>query len=154
MVILYHCTIAVHLQYEDEENRGWNPKLWCLLFFSISLFGICSRGCSWTAMLMRTFGRTCACGWRLRCSQILACGCLLSHEGGGRIQQVFLTQGWLEMANVVTAYITRTSLVSDFAFSTLQTRQGRIHWIKFFSFFFFRQNYLLSYSPCALETAW
>lgn len=54
------------------------------------------------------------------------------------------------MANVVTAYITRTSIVLDFAFIILQTRQGRIHWIKFF----FRQNYLLSYSPCALETAW
>lgn len=33
MVILYHCTIAVHLQYEDEEKGSWNSKLRCLFFF-------------------------------------------------------------------------------------------------------------------------
>lgn len=71
-------------------------------FFHFLFFRSRSRGCSWTPMLERTFGRRHACGWRLRCSQILGCGCLLSHEGGGRIQRVFLTPYWLEMANVFT----------------------------------------------------
>lgn len=72
-------------------------------FFPFFLSG--SRGCSWKTMLKRTFGRLNECGWRLRCSQILGRGCLLSHKGGGRIQRVFLKLDWLQIADFFTFFI-------------------------------------------------
>lgn len=97
-------------------------------FFPFFLSG--SRGCSWKTMLERTFGRLNECGWRLRCSQILGRGCLLSHKGGGTIQRVFLKLDWLQIADVFTFFIMYiTVAVLNFAiFSSLQTVHGQVHW--------------------------
>lgn len=146
-------------------------------FFPFFLLG--SRGCSWKTMLERTFGRLNECGWRLRCSQILGCGCLLSHKGGGRIQRVFLKLDWLQIADVSTFFIMYITVdVLNFAiFSPSKPSMVRFtgdvyiyqRCIHSFSFhlpftcsivIFLHSDFwmvrflhrLLFYSPCKLET--
>lgn len=125
MVILHHCTVAIHLR--GWEERKLESKA-VMSFFSHFLFfdhvaeaavgHRCCRGHlevrvhvdgDWGAARFRPVGV-----------------CCVSHKGGGRILGVFLTQGWLEMATVVTVFITRTRVVLNFAYIALQTRWGRI----------------------------
>lgn len=98
------------------------------------------------------------------------CGCLLSHEGGGRIQRVFLTRDWLETANVVTVYM-RVVLNSDSITLPNPTRSDSLgasiyrKWthvclgllqscpiVTSLYCAFFPSSYLLPCSPCTLET--
>lgn len=143
------------LSMHVAEWGGWMLESEAVIFSFFPFFLSGSRGCSWKTMLERTFGRLNECGWRLRCSQILSCGCLLSHKGGGRIQHVFLKLDWLQIADVFTFFIMYITVVLNSAiFFPLQTVHGQVHWwclhlseVYTFLFFSFAFLLLLRYFP-------